>query len=132
MKLRKKTAARFEEHLDVRSFVSVHTNLALLLSMLMSNEQLLLFQNHRAHSILWKKSKDYKGTSKSESLKKDIIKRAIGNFEGLPELRLGSKSGRELSEGFKHLLGYSAHSKLDRKLLAGIFDKDMVKTRSDG
>ena len=76
MKLREKTAARFEEHLDIRSFVSVHTNLALLLSLLLSNEQLLLFQNHRAHAILQKKNSKDKGHDR----KKDIVKKAIGSF----------------------------------------------------
>ena len=131
MKLRKQTAARFEDHLDIRSCVSVQTNLALLLSLFLTNEQMLLFQNHRAHSVLQKKSKDYKSIRKSDSLKKDTIKRAIGSFQGLPELRLGSKSGKNLSDGFKQLLGFSAQNKLDRKLLAGIFDKDMVKIRSE-
>ena len=75
MKLRKRTAARFEENLDIRSFVSVRTNLALLLSLLLTNEQLLLFQHHRAHAILEKES----NKDKDHDHKKDIVKRAIGS-----------------------------------------------------
>ena len=36
--LRDKLAARFEKELDIRSFVGVHTNLAILLSVLLSKE----------------------------------------------------------------------------------------------
>ena len=64
-------------------------------------------------------------------LKKDSIKKAIGSFQGLPELRLGSEGSKNMRGVLKHLLGFSAHSNLDRKLLAGIFDEDMVKIRSD-
>ena len=130
--MRKKTATRFEEHLDIRSFVSVHTNLALLLSMLLSDEQLMLFQNHRAHAVLQKRKKNEEGTAKnSDPQRKDIIKKALGSFQGLPELRLGSKNSEKLKEGFKQLIGFSARSKLDRELLAGIFDRDMLKTRPE-
>ena len=132
IKLRKKAAARFEELLDIRSFVSVHTNLALLLSMLLSNEQLMLFQNHRAHAILQKRKKDDKGTAKSsDRQRKDIIKKALGSSQGLPELRLGNKSSEQLKEGFKQLLGFNARSKLDQELLAGIFDKEVLKMRPE-
>ena len=98
--------------------------------MLLSNEQLMLFQNHRAHAILQKPKKD-KSMDKDYAIKKDIIKKALGSFQGLPELRLGSKNNSKLRDGFKQLLGFSAHSKLDRKLLAGIFNKDILKMRSE-
>ena len=43
MSLREKASGRFEEYLDIRSFVSVQTNLALILSILLTKEQILLF-----------------------------------------------------------------------------------------
>ena len=43
MRLREKIVQRFEDTLDIRSFVSVRTNLAILMSILLRKEQLLLF-----------------------------------------------------------------------------------------
>ena len=36
VKLREKSAARYQEHLDIRSFISVETNLNLLISLLLT------------------------------------------------------------------------------------------------
>ena len=36
VRLREKSAARYQEHLDIRSFISVETNLNLLLSLLLN------------------------------------------------------------------------------------------------
>ena len=92
----------------------------------------MLFQNHRANAILQKRKKDDKGAAKSSNpQRKDIIKKALGSFQGLPELRLGSKSSEQLKEGFKQLLGFKPRSKLDRELLTGIFDKDVLKMRPE-
>ena len=71
---------RFEEHLDIRSFVSIHTNLALLLSMLLTKEQLLLFKNHRVHSINEESEGNIKDFDKIIKRKKDILKEAVGSF----------------------------------------------------
>ena len=38
MRLREKAAARFEENLDIRRFVAVHTNLALILDLLLTKD----------------------------------------------------------------------------------------------
>ena len=56
-----KIIQRFEETLDIRSFVSVRTNLAILLSLLMSKEQILLYQLNESHSILEKPKKKDSG-----------------------------------------------------------------------
>ena len=50
--MQEKISARFEETLDIRSFVSVRTNLAILLSLLMSKEQMILYQLNENHCIL--------------------------------------------------------------------------------
>ena len=42
-RLREKVVNRFDDSLDIRSFVSVGTNLAILMSLLLKKEQLLLF-----------------------------------------------------------------------------------------
>ena len=51
MRLREKAAARFEKNLDIRSFVAVHTDLALILDLLLSSEQKVLFKHHSARSV---------------------------------------------------------------------------------
>ncbi len=47
----KKVTERFDEQLDIRSLARVRTNLALLLRILFSDEQLLLFRHQRRRSI---------------------------------------------------------------------------------
>ena len=51
MRLMKKVTERFEEQLDIRSFVRVRTNLALLIRVLLSDQQMLLFRHQRRRSI---------------------------------------------------------------------------------
>ena len=43
MRMREKAAERFEDVLDIRSFVNVYTNLTLMLSMILTDKQALLF-----------------------------------------------------------------------------------------
>ena len=43
VKLREKIAARFEDSLDICNFVNVHSSLSLMLSLLFTDKQLLLF-----------------------------------------------------------------------------------------
>ena len=57
---------RFERPLDIRSFVSVYTDLALLIKLIFSDQQALLFQYHRARAITYKSNK--KGSDVSSSI----------------------------------------------------------------
>ena len=56
MRLREKITQRFEDTLDIRSFVSVRTNFATLISLLLTKEQMLLFKLNKSHSITKKKA----------------------------------------------------------------------------
>ena len=47
LRLRKKALDRLENMLDIRSFFQVHTNLTILLQLLLSKEQLVLFKSQR-------------------------------------------------------------------------------------
>ena len=51
MRLREKAAARFEKKLDIRNFVAVHTNLALILNLFLTKEQKVLFKHHSAQAV---------------------------------------------------------------------------------
>ena len=76
MKLHSKIIKSFEDHLDIRSFVSMHNNLALLLKILFSKEQLILFKHHHAFTIAKKRRKQSKELDSSV------------NDHALPKLRL--------------------------------------------
>ena len=67
MRLRDKVVSRFDESLDIRSFVSVRTNLAILMSLLLKKEQLLLFKLNRNHTISHKSKKE----GESDAISKD-------------------------------------------------------------
>ena len=57
MKLQQHALSRFEDVLDIRSFVKAHVNLTLLISLLLTKEQAFLFQHHRARAIADKPKK---------------------------------------------------------------------------
>ena len=69
-RLREKVVDRFDESLDIRSFVSVRTNLAILMSLLLKKEQLLLFELNKSHTISHqpKKEEDQTDLQKVSSL----------------------------------------------------------------
>ena len=50
---------RFEEHLDIRSFLAVYTNLALALKMLLNKEQMILFNHQYQRTIDLKSDKGH-------------------------------------------------------------------------
>ena len=51
LKLMNQAVSRYENSLDIQSFVSVNTNLNLLMSILLSEKQAFLFKNHKARSL---------------------------------------------------------------------------------
>ena len=63
LKLQKKVAERYEKHLDIQNLVNMRKNLDLLLHLLLSKEQMLLFKHNIAHSIGKKVSKAKKKDS---------------------------------------------------------------------
>ena len=42
---------RFDRSLDIRSFVRMHTNLSLLLRLLLDKKQMLLYRHNKRHSV---------------------------------------------------------------------------------
>ena len=101
---------RFDQSLDVRNFVRVHTNLHLLLKVLFSDQQLLLFKHQRHRSV--KSSSSSMSQSTEDNLGKDHTSLIRAN-------------------AFKKLVGFQARSKLDRLLMEGIFGADpSEKTRN--
>ena len=87
-RLREKVEARFEDSLDICNFVSVYSSLSLMLSLLFTPEQLLLFQYQKAHYVKEKK-RDFLSLSKNTKTKDPICK-VIYDKHGL--LRLGAIS----------------------------------------
>lgn len=90
-------AEHFDQRLDIRSFVRVHTNLESLISVLLNKKQRVLLSLNRAHSI---------------ATQQDEVD-AEANAAQLCD----QASKAEIAE----LLGYSVETPLDRKLLLGVF-----------
>ena len=116
MRLMKKVTERFEEQLDIRSFVRVRTNLALLIRVLLSDQQMLLFRHQRRRSISIAMKDEKSSSSMDESSDE------LGKIE--------SKSKHE--KMFHQLLGFQVKSKLDKMLINGIFGSNMNKKDNDG
>ena len=51
MRLREKAAARFEASLDIRNFVALQTNLVLILDLLLTKEQKLMFRYQSGRTV---------------------------------------------------------------------------------
>jgi len=103
--------------LDIRSFMNVHTNLAILLPMLLTKEQTVLFERHRARSILFdSESLKKKLKSKDEIAKQERRLHPLPTFEDV-----GQEKQRE---ALKTLLGYRMTSRLDKKLFLGLLESD--------
>ena len=66
MQLQKKAIEKFEEHLDIRSIVKTRLDLSILLSLLLSKEQLLLY--HNQHSRAFATSDSLKKKEKASKL----------------------------------------------------------------
>ena len=67
-RISEKVSERFDEHLDIRSFHSVHSNLAMTLKLIFNKEQLTLFnyQARRAISSLQIEKEDVSGNNSSD------------------------------------------------------------------
>ena len=114
--LQSRTVEMFDGHLDIRSFVSVHMNLAQLIWLLLSKEQRILFNHHRERSITqfkWRKDQ-------SSSDSSDTAAEEASDSQKVPSLGLANSVPSK--RAFSKLLGFSVKSEIDKKLLLGIFD----------
>ena len=113
--MKKKITERFEDQLDIRRFVSAQTNLALLLKIMLSNSQALLFKHHRARTV-----------SSSSEKEKEKSKRANVAFLSNKDSDGNGGSGQDKKKLRKvldkQLLGYVPTTNLDQQLLAGVID----------
>ena len=111
--MKNKITERFEDQLDIRRFVSAQTNLDLLLQLLLSNSQALLFKHHRARTV-------------SSSSEKEKSKRANVAFLSNKDSDGNGGSGQDKKKLRKvldkQLLGYVPTTNLDQQLLAGVID----------
>ena len=94
IKLREKAAERIEDQLDIRSFSGVYTNLTLLLSVLLTDEQALLFQHHRARLLHPKREKQEDEQSSSNS---DDITQSNSGAKALAKV-VGRKQAHKLPD----------------------------------
>ena len=115
IRLMERVAQRFEEQLDVRSFVRVRTNLALLQRVFFSDQQLMLFRHQRRRSI---------------SVAMKYEKSSSSMDESSDELGKSQPYKNQMKE-FQKLVGFQAKSKLDRVLIEGIFGANLNKKYRD-
>ena len=104
-KLQEKALSRFEDQLDIRSFVKVYTNLALLLPLLFTREQRTLFEHHRRRAI----------SLSDDSDEEDLELKLMGNCDRV---------------GITRLLGYPLSSRLDHELLCAATDPIKASNKS--
>ena len=112
LQMKEKAMARFERPLDIRSFVSMYTNLSLLLKVIFTEQQAILFQHHRARAISIKSSKnngEYDDSSANEDQQPEL------------SLEINGNNVETLENLTSKLLGHSQLTRLDRQLLVGIF-----------
>ena len=106
-RLLNKANNRYEDILDIRSFVKVHINLSLLISMLLTKQQAFLFQHNRARLIKEKPQKTKSAKSSNPDLRKEqemqpmdaqrafseaLGHRKLGQLPPLPHCKRGDKS----------------------------------------
>lgn len=101
-------AEHFDERLDIRSFVRVHTSLNLLLNTLLNKQQKVCFQLSKAHAVAVKK----------DSSSSDSGTSAMMALDSASKLSKVSVSDRRLAS----LVGYPVETAIDRKLVQGVFD----------
>ena len=102
--------SQFNNYLDIRSFIRLQLNLMLLLRVLFSKKQRLLFRYQRLRSISTTLNTHKELEFSSDDLGEDLQRKKI-------------------SSRFAKLLGYQATTPQHKRLLKGIFD--VKQTRKD-
>lgn len=108
--IREKAMARLERPLDIRSFVSMHTNLTLLIKLIFTEQQAILFQHHRARAISTNPIGKGGDESSAEEAQKPVL-----------SLEINGNRHETFKKLYSHLFGHSELSRMDKQLLIGIF-----------
>ena len=109
-RLRDIVNSHFNYHLDIRSFIRFQLNIKLLLRVLFSKKQRLLFRYQRLRSISTTLNTHEELEFSSDDLGEDL-------------------QHKKISSRFAKLLGYQATTPQHQRLLKGIFD--VKQTRKD-
>ena len=122
MLLQEKAIERFDQQLDIRSIVKTRIDLSILLSLLLSKEQLLLFRNQHARAFV-----DY-NESKKEG-EEALLNESSAHHREDPDFAQWPNPG--LRATFEGIKGFEVQSDLDRKLILGVWqntieDQEMV------
>ena len=112
MRLQEKAIEHFENQLDIRSIVKTRIDLSILLSLLLSKEQLLLFRNQHARAFA---SYD---RSKKKKMRPEPRNEPADSLMDPDFLHLPSNGIKKAYEGIK---GYRVQTEFDRKLLFGVW-----------
>ena len=113
MKMQERAVELFEMQLDIRSLVKTRIDLSILLTLLLSKQQQLLFKNQHAR-VFATKSKVKKRKAKSRSIEDD--------FDSLQEPEFINRGKKGMKGDFDGLMkGYKVQTELDRKLILGVW-----------
>ena len=112
MQLQKVAIERFEKQLDIRSIVKTRVDLSILLSLLLSKEQLLLFRNQHARAFVDHDKLNLEGEKAAQS--KDIIAQIMDHDTS-------QQPKKSLRAAFEDIKGYHVQTDLDRKLILGFW-----------
>ena len=124
-RLLKKVSSRFEDMLDIRSLVDIHTNLALLLPLLLTDEQALLFKHQIARTLRPGSRKKPARIKYSDSLLKATGR--PGSKSKLPKLTSLRQTEKLDHEALVQLQGLKIDNALTLKLLDGLLDSDIAE-----
>ena len=98
--------------MDIRSIVKTRVDLSILLSLLLSKEQILLFRNQHARAFVnYNKSKNIVG----KALPDESIDRLREDLDLVQQPKTGFQATFESIKGFK------VETDLDRKLILGLW-----------
>ena len=124
----KRKVERFEKQLDVKSLAIVQANLAILVSLLLSEQQQLLFNNQHDRAYNQGKSRGAKKRrAKALTLSGSDSDSSGGQTKGVRSKKLrfiDSGSKEKKSKTFEKLMDYPVASELDKKLVRGMFAEE--------
>ena len=119
--VRKKTLAKLAECLDIRSFFGVHMNLNLLIWLLLSQEQTLLFLHNHNRVVTEYADKEKSKYSTKKGTANDFQTQKL--LPEVSEVMLTSMlKPKKAQKAFSKLIGHPVNNEIDKKLLFGIFD----------
>ena len=125
-KLKEKVWERFDNQLDIRTFVKMQIDLAILSMVLLNEQQYILFSHHRQRSI-------NQGLDTNDECEEDEMfsmrLSSMSESRKIMKQRNSKKQLNQDSSDINELLGFQVNSPIDLQLLMGLFNKSSRKAQ---